>query len=480
MSATRRALRLGLLFALLAVAVAVYFYRALEYPPAPPTREDATVFFPFGTSTSEIFRKLEAEGVVRTAWFAEAYYRLARSATSLQAGEYRFARPTPLSVVIARMGHGDVLRHTIVVPEGLTAEETFELFWSRGISRPEAFRNALRNPQLVTSIARGAPDLEGFLFPDTYEVTRSTSARRIVETMLANFRRHFTPDMRAQAQAAGLSEREAVVLASIVQKETSLDREEALIAGVYWNRLRHRMRLQADPTVTYALKRDGRVDRARCTGPITGTSRRSTPTSSTGCRPAPSAIRGSTRSRPPFHRPAPTTSTSSPTAAAATPSRARSRSTSTPSPRPGASAPTDRAKRPSRTLEIPAASRPRCALTIRRRSATIGSSPSMTTERLPRPFGQYVLTAAVGTDALGRMYRAIREADDRPFTLLRVLESPELVPEPVLDAIEENGEIHEFLKNAGHRPRSGHGRGGRDPVHRVDPTQRSHSRRPRR
>jgi UPF0755 protein len=64
--------------------------------------------------------------------------------------------------------------------------------------------------------------------------------------------------MRARAQAAGLSEREAVTLASIVQKETSLDREEALIAGVYWNRLRHRMRLQADPTVTYALKRDGR------------------------------------------------------------------------------------------------------------------------------------------------------------------------------------------------------------------------------
>jgi len=257
-SATRRVLRLGLLLALLGMVVAVYFYRSLEYPPAPPAGEAATVFFPFGTSTSEIFRKLEAEGVVRPAWLAAAYYRVARSATALQAGEYRFDRPTPLSVVIARMGRGDVLKHTIVVPEGLTAEETFELFWSRGISRPEAFRNALRNPQLIASIARGAPDLEGFLFPDTYEVTRSTSARRIVETMLANFRRHFTPEMRSRAQAAGLSEREAVTLASIVQKETSLDREEPLIAGVYWNRLQHRMRLQADPTVTYALKRDGR------------------------------------------------------------------------------------------------------------------------------------------------------------------------------------------------------------------------------
>jgi UPF0755 protein len=257
-SATRRVLRLGLLLVLLGVAVALYLYRSLEYPPGPARGEAATVFFPFGTSTSEIFRKLETEGIVGPAWLAAAYYHVARSATPLQAGEYRFERPTPLSAVITRMGRGDVLRHTIVVPEGLTAEETFELFWSRGISRPEAFQHAFHNPQLITSMARGAPDLEGYLFPDTYVVTRSTSARQIVETMLANFRRHFTTDLRARAQGSGLSEREAVILASIVQKETSLDREEPLVAGVYWNRLRHHMRLQADPTVTYALKRDGK------------------------------------------------------------------------------------------------------------------------------------------------------------------------------------------------------------------------------
>jgi UPF0755 protein len=258
MSVARRVVRIGLLLALLAIAVGVYFYRELEYPSGPPRGEEVTVFFPFGTPTTEIFRRLDAEGVVRPAWLAEVYYRVARSATALQAGEYRFARPTPLSEVLARMGRGDVVRHVIVVPEGLTADETFELFWSRSISRPEAFRHALVNPELLTSIARGAPDLEGFLFPDTYVVTRSTSARQIVETMLANFRRHFTPEMRASAQAIGLSERQAVILASIVQKETSLDSELPLIAGVYWNRLRHGMRLQADPTVTYALKRDGK------------------------------------------------------------------------------------------------------------------------------------------------------------------------------------------------------------------------------
>ncbi|MEP6994106.1 MAG: endolytic transglycosylase MltG [Acidobacteriota bacterium] len=257
MSAGRRLLRLGLLLVALALAAAAYVFQLLEHPRQPPAAAEVTVFFPYGTSTSEIFRQLAAEGVLRSAWFAEAYYRLARSATSLQAGEYGFARPTPLSQVIDRMNRGDVVKHTIVVPEGLTAEETFELFWSRGISRPEAFRNAFKNPQLIASIARDAPNLEGFLFPDTYAVTRSTSARRTLETMLVNFRKHFTPELRERARQTGLTLRETVTLASIVQLETALPREAPIIAGVYVNRLRRGMRLQADPTVAYALKGDG-------------------------------------------------------------------------------------------------------------------------------------------------------------------------------------------------------------------------------
>lgn len=258
MSAGRRAMRLGLLFGLLLLVLAILLYRRLEHPPAPREPGEVTVFFPFGTSTAEIFRRLDADGVVSPAWLAEAYYRVAASATPLQAGEYRFSRPTPLSEVIARMGRGDVVRHSIVVPEGLTADETFALFLDRGISRPQAFRNAFTSPQLIASIARGAPDLEGFLFPDTYVVTRSTSARQIVETMVANFRKHFTSEMRERASGLGLTLPQAVTLASIVQKETSLEREAPLIAGIYLNRLKRGMRLQADPTVTYALKRDGK------------------------------------------------------------------------------------------------------------------------------------------------------------------------------------------------------------------------------
>ena len=258
MSAPRRLLRVVLLLGLLGVAGAFWLFRRLEHPATASNPQEVNIFVPFGSSTREIFRRLAAEGVVAPAWLAEAYYRLARSARPLQAGEYRFTRPTALSQVLDRMARGDVVKHTIVVPEGLTAEETFELFWSRGVSRPEAFRRAFQDPQLVTSLAPGAQDLEGFLFPDTYEVTRSTSARQIVESLVANFRKHFTPELRARAAAQNRTLRDAVTLASIVQKETRLPREAPVIAGVYANRLRRGMRLQADPTVEYALKRDGK------------------------------------------------------------------------------------------------------------------------------------------------------------------------------------------------------------------------------
>jgi UPF0755 protein len=257
-TAARRLARLVLLLALLGLAVLGYLFYRLQHPgPAAPSGE-ATVLLPPGTPTSEIFRKLAKEKIIPDARLAEIYYRLHRSATRLQAGEYRFARPMPIDEVINRLGRGDVVRHAIAVPEGLTAEETFQLFWSRGIGGPEAFRAAQRSTELLPGLTEGISDLEGFLFPDTYVVTRSTSARQIVDRMIANFRAHFTAEMRDRVRALGFTPRQAVTLASIVEKETAVAREGPVIAGVYLNRLRRGMRLQADPTVVYALKRDGK------------------------------------------------------------------------------------------------------------------------------------------------------------------------------------------------------------------------------
>lgn len=254
----RRLLRVVLLLLLLALAVAGYLAYRLEHPAGRESGDEVTIVFETGTPTAQIFRRLEKEGVVEDARLVEIYYRVHRSATTLQAGEYLFTRPMAIDEVINRMGRGDVVKHAVVVPEGLTAEETFELFWKRGVGGPEAFRAAMRETELLPGVTSGVSDLEGFLFPETYVVTRSTSAAQIVDRMVAQFRKNFTPQMREQAQSLGLTVRQAVTLASIVEKESALPHEGRLIAGVYLNRLRLGMRLQADPTIVFAMKQEGR------------------------------------------------------------------------------------------------------------------------------------------------------------------------------------------------------------------------------
>lgn len=259
MSAVQRAGRLLLLLVLLGIASVIFVFHRLEHPPRPDgPRTEVTVFFPPGTPTSHIFQRLARDRVVASARLAEIYFRIYRGGTSLQAGEYRFDCPTPIDDVIDRMSRGDVVKYAVVVPEGLTAEETFELFWKQGLGTPESFRRAVRLTELLPGLAQGAPDLEGFLFPETYSVTRSNSARQIVDRMVSEFRLRFTAEMRQRTRALDLTPREAVTLASIVEKESGLAREGPLIASVYLNRLRHGMHLQADPTVVYALKRDGK------------------------------------------------------------------------------------------------------------------------------------------------------------------------------------------------------------------------------
>jgi peptidoglycan lytic transglycosylase G len=258
LSRATRVVRIGLLLLALVLVGSAYLYYRLEFPPRPATPSQVTILFAPKTPTSEIFRRLEEAGVVRDARVAELYYRIYRFRTHLQAGEYRFGRPTPIDDIINRMGRGDVVKYSIVVPDGLTADETFQLFWSRGIGGPDGFRRALQETELLPGLTSGVSDLEGYLFPETYVVTRSTPAGTIVDLMVAQFRRNFTPEMTEKARQMDLTLEQAVTLASIVEKESGLKSEGPAIASVYLNRLKRGMRLQADPTIIYALKRDGK------------------------------------------------------------------------------------------------------------------------------------------------------------------------------------------------------------------------------
>jgi len=219
--------------------------------------EEQFVEIPAGAGTRAIGDRLVAAGVVRDRPTYRAALWLSGQSRRLKAGEYRFDGPaTPLDV-IAKIARGDVYVVSVTFREGLTVADMANLFESHGLGPAAAFVMAARDTSLVHDIDPAARNLEGYLFPETYSVPRHTDASHLVKMMVDRFMHVLTPDLKAAALARGLSIRQLVTLASIVEKETGRPEERPLVAAVYENRLRIGMGLQCDPTVIYALQLAG-------------------------------------------------------------------------------------------------------------------------------------------------------------------------------------------------------------------------------
>jgi UPF0755 protein len=134
------------------------------------------------------------------------------------------------------------------------------LFESKGLGSAADFSSLASDAKLIRPLDPAAKDLEGYLFPDTYAMSRHATAAQLVPRMVAGFEKALTPEIRSAAEARGLNVRALVTLASIVEKETGKPEERPLVAAVYSNRLKIGMPLQCDPTVIYALQRADRYN----------------------------------------------------------------------------------------------------------------------------------------------------------------------------------------------------------------------------
>ena len=212
-----------------------------------------------GTDAGTILERLEARGVVADARLARAYLVYVLGDPPIHAGEYRFELPLTTLQVLDQMVRGDVVLHRVTVVEGLTLEETAEALATADFGELDAFLAAMRDPSAVADLDPEAETLEGYLFPETYAFQRGTSERQIVAKMVETFRRRFAEEVRPLLEG-DWTLRELVTLASIVEKEAKVEAERRLIAAVYANRLTAGMGLYADPTIIYALKRQGTWD----------------------------------------------------------------------------------------------------------------------------------------------------------------------------------------------------------------------------
>lgn len=211
-----------------------------------------------GWSSRAILERLEEAGVIRDAGRVAVYLRIRGDGDALKAGEYRFDEPLSPVDVLERLRRGEVLLHAITVPEGLTVEETARRFAEEGLADAEALIRALGDPTPIRSFDPQATDLEGYLFPETYHFPRGAEPRDIAQTLVRGFLEAVGERYADEARAVGLTPRQAVTLASMIEKETGMAAERARISRVFHNRIALGMRMQCDPTVIYALARDGR------------------------------------------------------------------------------------------------------------------------------------------------------------------------------------------------------------------------------
>lgn len=209
-----------------------------------------------GSSARTILDRLAGAGVLPGTLIPRFYYRFVLDSPPLLAGEYSFGPEVTPREALDKLIHGDVVTRPLVIVEGLTVAETAVEVERQGFAPAQDFL-AASQPTLIRDLDPEAPDLEGYLFPDTYQFPRTITADGIVRAMVDGFRRR-TENLRGDDPLPPV--REWVTLASIVEKETQLDEERPLVAGVYRNRLDRGIGLYADPTIIFALKRAGTWD----------------------------------------------------------------------------------------------------------------------------------------------------------------------------------------------------------------------------
>jgi UPF0755 protein len=237
------------LFLVVVLALGGWAAWQIHVPVPPPA--NTSLLLRSGYSTRKIAVELKKAGVIRNVLAFRLWHAL-HPKPSLKAGEYLFERQATLPQVYDRIARGDIYFHEVTIPEGYTMFDIAKAMEDANLgSSADFLRVAQTQTQLISDLAPDAKSLEGYLFPNTYQFTRTQSMEEMAKEMVHQFRQ--------VAQQIGLNSdvSKTVTMASIVEKETAAPEERPRVASVYYNRLARRMALDADPSVIYAEQLTG-------------------------------------------------------------------------------------------------------------------------------------------------------------------------------------------------------------------------------
>jgi UPF0755 protein len=221
--------------------------------PAAPQGDAKILIVPSGAGLQKIAQLLKQNGIVSSRWTFVVVGKLMGAERQLKAGEYRVHSGMSPFDILNMFQSGRVLLYDVTIPEGFNMHQIAKLLSENELSSSEEFMKRATDPTFIHSLDIEADSLEGYLYPETYFFPKDIGVEGIIQAMVSTFKNIYTADMEERAQALSMTQTEVVTLASIIEKETSIEDERPLISAVFHNRLKKRIPLQSDPTVIYAL-----------------------------------------------------------------------------------------------------------------------------------------------------------------------------------------------------------------------------------
>lgn len=251
----KRVVRFGLyiLGCLGILCLCVVLVGAYYMSPTASSEEIVSVTIVPGSSTTTIAKHLATNNLIRSPLVFKLAVRYRGIGTQLRAGTYELRRDMSLTRILDELKKGQIDYKTFTVPEGFTTKAIAELWEESGLGKKDTFLKAMKSTEILEKYLPEGISAEGYLFPDTYKFAKGSSAETVVQMMLAESDKRWTETLAEEAKSLGFTRHQVITLASIIQREAGSESEITRIAGVFHNRLKHKWRLQADPTVLYAL-----------------------------------------------------------------------------------------------------------------------------------------------------------------------------------------------------------------------------------
>ncbi|MCW5958659.1 MAG: endolytic transglycosylase MltG [Pyrinomonadaceae bacterium] len=251
---------------LLAAAVAAFSYWTYSSLSAPHSHDKSETYIKIekGSTPNQIIEKLSDEGILSAKLPLKIYVRTVGSSSKFQAGEYKFASPiTPLEV-LNELAKGEERTVKLTIPEGFTrfdiAARIAENFPQEPPVSETDILNLMNDTSLIREFDPDAGNLEGYLYPSTYNIAPDAAPASIVKTMVEQFKKTWKPEWTVRARELGRTNREIVTIASLIETESKFEEERRVVSSVIYNRINRNIPLGIDQTAVYIAKMQNRWD----------------------------------------------------------------------------------------------------------------------------------------------------------------------------------------------------------------------------